>query len=126
MPFYYRIDPAERLVYIDAEGDVSVDTWFAMIDDIRADERFGSGFDLLFDRTKLTHVPDADYVRIWINGLRPVMRQMGVGHLAIVVTEPVVYGMMRMASAFAYQGGFSLDPYWSVEEALTALGRPNA
>ncbi len=126
MPFTYEIDPAERLVRIDAEGDVSVDSWFAMIDDVRADERFTLGFDLLFDRTKLGHVPDAVYVREWIDRLRPVMREMNARHLAIVVTEPVVYGMMRMASAFAYRGGFSLDPYWSVEEALAALGRPSA
>ncbi len=123
MPFRYTIDAAERLIRIDAEGDVSVDTWFAMIDDVRADERFASGFDLLFDRTKLSHVPDSVYVREWINRLRPVMRQMGARHLAIVVTEPVVYGMMRMASAFAEPGGFTLEPYWSEDDALAALGR---
>ncbi len=123
MPFTYRIDPAERLVRIDAEGEVSVDAWFAMIDEVRGDPRFGPGFDVLFDRTRLSHVPDVGYVRAWIDGQSLVMRETGARRLAVVVNEPVVYGMMRMAGSFAESLGFSLEPYWSEREALEALGR---
>ena len=45
------------------------------------------------------------------------------GRLAYVVTKPVIYGMFRLAAAFANGEGATVDAIRTLDEALTWLGR---
>src|SRR5262249_25852248 len=122
MPFAYDIDEGRRLVRVTGSGEVTSEAWFGVLGAAFADPRYRAGFGLVFDRTTFTHIPDTIFVRQWIGGQARAMREAGARRMAIIVAEPVVYGMMRMASAYAESAGFTLEPYWSEAEALAALG----
>jgi hypothetical protein len=123
MPHAYTIDETLSLVRVSGWGEVSFETYFGTLRRAFADPRYRPGFDVLYDRTGLDDIPDARRVRAWVETMAPVMRDARAGRLAVVVTMPVVYGMMRMAGAFADQLGYQLAPYWCEAEALEALGR---
>lgn len=126
MPFTFTVDESRRLVRIAAEGEIHAGAWFATLTEAFADPRYHPGFDLLYDRTLLSNVPDTRTVRVWIDAQARAMRDAGAQRMAIVVSQPVVYGMMRMAGAFAESAGFWLKPYWTEAEALTGLGHDRA
>jgi hypothetical protein len=123
MPLAYSIDRERRLVLITGEAVATPEEWFDMMAEAVADPRYKPGFDFLYDRTKVTHVPDAMYVRAWVFRHAQMMNKAGGGRLAVVVGEPVIYGMIRMASVYAERAGASVAVFWSEREALEWLGR---
>ncbi len=126
MPLVYDIDPSRRLVTLRPEGYPPPDEWFATITKAVADPRFAPGFDFLYDRSGVDHIPDAMYVRAWVFRHAAMMKEVDGGRLAVVVTQPVVYGMIRMASAFADSAGVRVDAFWTEAEALRWLGHDSA
>lgn len=126
MALSFDVDESDGLVRLAAGSKPGVSEWFALMEAVAADARYRHGFDFIYDRTGVTDVPSATDVRTWIARHARMMRETGNGRLAIVVRQPVVYGMMRMASAFAETEGVLLAVFWSEREALTWLGRGSA
>ena len=126
MSLTYDVNVPERLVILRAAAYSAPDEWFEVMAAAIADPRFGPGFDFLYDRRRVDHVPDAMYVRSWVFRHAEMMKPIGLPRLAVVVTQPVVYGMIRMASVFAESAGAAVDAFWTEREALEWLGRnPN-
>jgi hypothetical protein len=123
MPLTYDIDAARRLVLITATGAPVPNEWFETMEAVTADARYEPGFDILYDRRNLDHTPDTMYVRAWVFRHADLMKETGDGKLAVVVDQPVVYGMIRMASAFAETAGATVNVFWNLDEALMWLGR---
>jgi hypothetical protein len=123
MGLRFEIDEGERLVRLRADVRPSLDEWFAVMDAVFADTRYRPGVDFLLDRTAVTDVPTSQTMREWMRRHAESMREQGSGRLAVVVSEPVVFGMMRMASVFAEEGGTALGVFWTEAEALAWFGR---
>ena len=123
MAITFTIDVARRLVLLRAESFSDQDEWFARFDEAVADPRFEPGFDFLYDRTTGPEIPDTELVRSWV--LRHARRINGIGggRLAVIVSEPAIYGMLRMASVFAESEGVRVGGFWSEAEALAWLSR---
>lgn len=119
----YEIDVRRRLVIVSANGFALVDEWFATIEAACADPRCGAGFDVLYDRTRVAELPDARRVRAWAARHAKQVDELGLGRLAVVVTSPAVFGMVRMASVYAESAGAVVSVFWSETEALRWLGR---
>ena len=105
------------------QGEPVVGEWLAALRAAVSDARYRPGFDILYDRTRLTHIPDANYLRTWLNGHARLMKEIGGPRLAVVVTEPVIYGMIRMASILAEDRGAVVNVFWNEKDALKWLGR---
>ena len=123
MTISYDIDVARRLVRLTLEGPADPAEWFAVMEAATKDPRYEPGFDFLYDRTATDHIPDAMYVRAWVFRHAAMMKQTGLGRLAVIVSQPVVYGMLRMASVFAESAGVAVTVFWTEGEALAWLSR---
>jgi hypothetical protein len=111
------------LVLVSAHGAPEPNEWFDMLDVVAVDPRYELGFDFLYDRTGYTHIPDTMYVRAWVFRHASRMKAMQGGRLAVVVHESAVFGMMRMASAFADGVGTAIGVFRSEADALAWLER---
>ena len=123
MPVTYTIDVARRLVLLRTEGRQDLDEWFARLDEAASHPEFGPGFSFLCDRTGTVDVPDAEMARAWATRYATRINQAGGGRLAVIVDQPVVYGMVRMAAIFAEIKGANVAVFYSAAEALEWLGR---
>ncbi len=122
MPITYDIDVERRLVRVVASGKPTAAEWLAAVDAALADPRFLPGFDCLYDRSRVGLVPDGLTLRRLAKDCAPALERFHGGRLAVVVSQPVVYGMMRMASVFAEALGLALDVFWTETAALAWLG----
>lgn len=118
----FEVDPRRRLVLLYADERPSIDEWFSVLERACEHPDFGPRYDFLFDRRKIETTPTSAMMRAWMRRHAEFARGHGNGRLAVVVSEPVIFGMMRMASVFAEEDGVALGVFWSVEEALAWLG----
>jgi hypothetical protein len=88
--------------------------------------RLGPDFDVLYDRSQIDQIPDAMHVRAWVLRHAEMMKLIGYPRLAVVVSEPVVYGMIRMASVFAERSGATVNVFWTERAALAWLGHDSS
>ncbi len=123
MPYAFTILPTECLVRVSGSDALVPDEWAATLHLMRADPAYCVGFDIVFDATRLVRVPSAAEVRGWIDRHRAASARLGRCRVAVVVSTSAVYGMMRMAAAFADCAGLLVEPFRSVRDALEALGR---
>jgi hypothetical protein len=122
MAVTYTIDPDRRLVLMRTEGQAPLDEWFTRFDEAVANPEFGPGFAFICDRTGAAEVPNAAAARTWAQQFGNRVRSLGGGaRLAIVVAEPAVYGMVRMAAILAEMEGATVGVFYSEAEALEWL-----
>ena len=123
MSLRFNVDLVRRLILLTGEGVPTPADWQIALDLVAADPHFSPGFDVVYDRTRVVSNPDPSLVRQWVSQCAKDLRRVGAGRVAVVVAEPVAYGMMRMASVFAEGSGVVLAAFRSEREALEWLGR---
>src|SRR5215212_8571570 len=95
MDFRYRIDKANRIVYLEGD-DPPLEVWRQTMLAVFADPDFETGFNFLSDRRCAAEARSSDYLKTALSFLRLHDNEMGSCKWATVVSTIVAFGMGRM------------------------------
>lgn len=119
MPLTYAIDPARQLVTFRLYHWPTLTESQEALDRLSADPLLRRGLRVLVDERLVPTVPDAEYVRRSIDNLTHRWRPALQGaRWAAVTTNPVTYGMGKMAEALAQRRGVEFRVFTDEVEAL--------
>ena len=120
MPISYRIDPERRLLFIQGTETLSAADLIDLRDRLMNEKSLTPGFNRLFDFRRITrHELSGDDIRTILTSSHfgaPERR-------AVVVSQDVTFGIIRMFSAYAKDDvGSMIRVFRDFEEACTWLG----
>lgn len=112
----------DGLVHADLSGLVALETFLEQLQSTLDSPEFRPGMSILVDaRSAAHHMGSADMARVArllaVNQLR-----IAGGRGAIVVSQTVTYGMMRMLQARVDSMPFAFSVFYDLQEALAWLG----
>jgi hypothetical protein len=119
MPATYRIDATRRLVVSTGSGTLTGDEMRGHQARLKSDPEFESDMDQLMDFTGVEHVeitPQEVPQLAYDNPFREGSRR------AIVVQQPLPYGLVRMFQAMTEPHGAEIKLFHEVGEAMRWLG----
>lgn len=91
------------------------------LDRLAKDPLLAKGARVLVDQQLVTTVPDAEYVRRGIDNLAHRWPTLRGARWASLTTNPVTYGMGRMAEALAQRRGVEFRVFTTEAEAMEWL-----
>ena len=118
MPLTYAIDPARQLVTFRLYHWPTLTESQEALDRLSADPLLRRGVRVLVDQRLVPTVPEAEYVRRSIDNLAHRWPALRGARWAAVTTNPVTYGMGRMAEALAQRRGVEFRMFTSEDEAF--------
>jgi len=120
----YRIDTADRVVYLTTVGESSFAEWRDVMLCALSDPQYRRGMGFLSDRRGQTDVPDPEFARAAAQFLMQHDDEMAGGRWAAVSNQAAVYGMQRMFSILSEATGVTTAAFMDFEEARRwLLGR---
>jgi hypothetical protein len=121
MPVTYRIDPRDRMVYLNTAGEFSFAEWRDAMLAVLADPLYRPGFNFLSDRRQETTTPDPESARGAVDFLSDHAEQMGRFRWAAVSNNPAIFGMQRMFTILAEMKGIPAVAFTDEAAALRWL-----
>ena len=119
MPSSYFIDPVRRLVIISADGVMLGSELLAEQRHLASEPLFERDFSQLFDLTQVTEA------RVTAEDVRAMAAATAFGpkaRRALIVSEPLVYGLSRMFQLLLDERGGTLRIFTDRSEAEAWLG----
>jgi hypothetical protein len=123
MIFTLAADDATRVLTVIAEGPIDLEAIRAHLVDERADGALG--YRELIDARRATPALSAADVRRVVDLLRVEARALPLGPTAVVVTDDVAYGMLRMLGILVDDVA-SIRPFRDYREAVQWLASERA
>jgi hypothetical protein len=116
MSFTYRIDKANRIVYLEG-ADPPLEVWRQTMLAVFADPDFETGFNFLSDRRSASESRSSDYIRAAISFLRYHEQEMGSCKWATVVSTMSAFGKGRISKILSEDLSTRIDVFKDIEEA---------
>jgi hypothetical protein len=113
----YRIDTADRIVYLTTVGESSFAEWRDVMLCALSDPQYHRGMGFLSDRRGQTDVPDPEFARAAAQFLMQHDDEMAGGRWAAVSNQAAVYGMQRMFSILSEATGVTAAAFTDFEQA---------
>ncbi len=116
MEFTYRIDKANRIVYLEGETH-SLEVWKETMLSIFADTNFEAGFNFFSDRRFAQQVRSPGFIRSALHFLKSHANEMGNCKWATVVSKAAAYGMGRMSQFLSEGLNIKIEVFTDIDEA---------
>ena len=116
MPYSYRIEEREKLVYLLGEGPADIGSSLELIRRLSADPRFGPDYSVLADCRKIEYVASKEETFT----LASQIAQVGMlrDHpVAVVVESMLLFGVANMVCTLANLKGARLRAFRDLEAA---------
>jgi hypothetical protein len=117
MNFRYRIDKANRIVYLEGE-DPPLEVWRQTMLAVFADPDFETGFNFLSDRRSAAEARSSDYLKAALSFLRLHDNEMGSCKWATVVSTIVAFGMGRMTQILSENLQIRVEVFKDIDQAI--------
>jgi hypothetical protein len=115
MGITYVVDHTRRRVLTRAEGMLTLVDIVAHAD-AQIRQRFPS-YQELFDATGATTDLTAEQIQAMVLRCHQVFQKEPIGEIAVIATEPVVFGLARMYAILCEQVGVQVEVFRTVAEA---------
>jgi hypothetical protein len=122
MDFTYRIDKANRIVYLEGD-DPSFQVWRKTMLTVFADQEFETGFNFLSDRRSAAEARSSEYLRSALDFLKKHDNEIGSCKWATVVSTIAAFGMGRMTQILSENLRIEVEVFKDLEQALYWLLR---
>jgi hypothetical protein len=99
MAITYSIDKAARIVCLVYTGAPDFSEWAKTMLSVFRDPNFERGYSFIMDRRHATEAPSKDYIDQTTAFHERHKDILGKTHVAMVVSGPASYGMVRMSQA---------------------------
>jgi hypothetical protein len=116
MDFTYRIDTANRIVYLEGET-VDFDLWKRTMLTILADPDYDTNFNFFSDRRFSEQVRSPGFIRSALHFLKSHAKEMGTCKWATVVSKAAAYGMGRMSQFLSEGSNITIEVFTDIDEA---------
>jgi hypothetical protein len=117
MPIHFAIDRQNRLVAYVVEGNATAEEARAFLDAVVAHPRYCYGFDFFGDRRDVAEAPEPVYIYAVAAEVNARARLIGPCRWAVVVGDPLAFGMARMWGSMAQSSGVEIRAFRTAEEA---------
>jgi hypothetical protein len=116
MEFIYRIDKANRIVYLEGD-DPGLELWRQTLLAVFADPEFETGFNFLSDRRPASEARSSDYLKAALSFLKYHENELGRCKWATVVSTMAAFGMGRMTQILSENLSVQIEVFKDIEEA---------
>lgn len=113
----YRIDPQERIVYLNVTGQSSFDEWQAAMERVLADPAYLRRFNFLTDRRGQIDVPEPEFARKVLRFLVARTLEMGRYRWAAVSNTEATFTALRMFSVLAEEADIRVEVFRDFDAA---------
>ncbi len=120
MPISYTIDSDQGVVYALVEGTFTLEEMLSTIGKVVQDPKFRKGFAVLSDHRSIVSPATTNQVQSLVRHARQFEILAGT-KWAIVTTNDLSFGMMRMFSALAETIPMRIEVFRDYDEALAWL-----
>ena len=117
MPITYTIDRQQNLIHTMGAGDITFAEVLDHFQALAADPAFNPGTDVLLDLLGCTSPPSNAQVREAAAFLEHRSVRLRFGRCAVVASQDVMYGMMRIFQVFAESAFASIRVFRNLEDA---------
>jgi hypothetical protein len=117
MDFTYRIDKANRIVYLEGD-DPSFQVWRQTMLAVFADPDFETGFNFLSDRRSAVEARSSDYLRSALDFLKAHDNEIGSCKWATVVSTIAAFGMGRMTQILSENLRIRVEVFKDIDPAI--------
>jgi hypothetical protein len=117
MPIHFAIDRQNRLVAYVVEGNATAEEARAFLDAVVAHPHYCYGFDFFGDRREVDSAPEPVYIYAVAAEVNARARLIGPCRWAVVVGDPLAFGMVRMWGLMAQASGVEIRAFRTAEEA---------
>jgi hypothetical protein len=117
MPITYHVDPVRRLIETTVSGDAGHAEIRGHLQRLRADPAYSPDYDALIDLRAVTRIPTAEEIRAEVPLIRQALLTARTRR-AIIVSRPVMYGMMRVFEAYQRGSPAEYEVFYEVPAAL--------
>ena len=121
MPYTYRIEPDNNLLFIFGDGVVTQAERMEAMKTWMADPDYRPGLNTLFDLSKSESTPTLAEIRAISDYMQRNADAIGRKKVAIVVAEAVNFGVARQFAALTESNKLEIQVFGSREEAWTWL-----
>ena len=123
MPVEITADHANRLIRLELEGALDTREMIDGVEEVLRLVGGRSGYDFFSDHRKITQPATAEQIKAVLARLSQDGDVVRGSKFAAVVGQGASYGMMRLMAVHATDIGIEVGVFWTVEEAMTFLGR---
>jgi hypothetical protein len=124
MDFSYRLDKANRIVYLEGD-DPSFEVWRQTMLAVFADSEFETGFNFLSDRRSASKARSSEYLKAALDFLKQHATEMGNCKWATVVSTLVAFGMGRMTQTLSEDSSIRIELFKDINRAVYWLMQDN-
>jgi hypothetical protein len=124
VPIHFAIDPRQRLVIYSVERDATPEEAREFFREVASHPAFRTGFDFLGDRLGVGAAPEPTYIYSVAAEVNARARQLAPCRWAVVVRDPLGFGMARMWSLMAQNSGVEIRAFQRADDAVAWLGLP--
>jgi hypothetical protein len=117
MPFEFRIDKEERIVYSTLSGELNVNELIEGLTEVLADEDFEPGISGITDLRSLRWESDQEDLRRLTRFVIEHKDRIGKSRSAVVVSGDRAYGMTRMFEVFSEQSSLEIGVFRDIDKA---------
>jgi hypothetical protein len=115
MPVTFRFVETARFVVV-ASGEVTLSEMLGLFDDIELHPGMKSSPEMLVDTRGIRRLPTVRELRTAATAMKPIVDK-GFGAMAVVATDPWIYGVSRMYAVFAEFIGANVGSFETFDEA---------
>ncbi len=101
MPITHTVEPENCLVKLCVSGRLTVVESLAAVDEVVADPLFEPGYGILSDHRAIEEPATPELIRAMIGHMQARAAALGAARMAVIVSHPASFGMMRMLQARA-------------------------
>ncbi len=121
MKISFEIDATLQVVSVDYHENPTFQEIEKVFSEILAHPDYKTGFDFIVDRSRLREGPSAEYVEKLIKFLSANEEQVQGSHWAIIVSNALNHGMVRMVQLLAADKNITIKIFRSLEEGKVWL-----
>jgi hypothetical protein len=123
MPIHFAIDPGKRLVAYVIERNATAGEASAFLDAVIRHPDYRWGFDFFGDRRGVK-APESHYICSVAVEVNARAQQLAPCRWAVVVSDLLGFGMMRMCALLVEESGVIIHPFQDFDEAVAWLNLP--
>jgi hypothetical protein len=123
-PIQFTVEPELSLVSYTVTGSIRMNDAKEFFDAILTHPDFRRGFNFIGDRRDMVTARADEYARAVAALVEQNRRRLAPCRWAVLVPNPVAFGMARMWSLMASETGVSIQPFYELTEAIEWLGLP--
>jgi hypothetical protein len=118
MPTSYTIEPSLQCVKVTLSGDTTYHEIISVLHAFTDDPSYSETFNILFDVRKITQYLSFAETQALFEHYNATMNNRVNGKIGVIITQPVQYGITRIASTIFGLNGIAVDAFYSEEEAM--------